>query len=149
MIKTIFHQMSPVDISLFAMANIVNILITEVFVARGRSSSTIEYYLGLVTVAFALPITAAVIWNLPRHREWWAIVLPIPLVIYLIIEFVLDYYLKIDFRSTWLMWPYIGLFYLGLLLMIGFSFRLGKGFGFVTLVTYFMSLGATWYGHGR
>jgi hypothetical protein len=119
-----------------------------VLIARARSSSVLEYYLGLITIAFALPIAVAVVWNLLSQREWWAIVLPVPLVLYLVVESILDYYLKIDFRSTWLRWLYIGLFYLGVLLMIGFSFRLGRVPGFVTLATYFIGLGATWYGHG-
>jgi hypothetical protein len=146
-IRSILQQASPVDIGLFLMANLVNLLIAGVFVARGRSNPELEYNLGLATVAFALPIAAAVVWNSLSRREWWAILLPVPMVAYLVFEFVLDYWLKIDFRSTWLRWPYIGLFYLGLLLMIGFSFRLGRVPGFVTLATYFASLAATWYGH--
>ncbi|MCX6035832.1 MAG: hypothetical protein NTV38_12785 [Chloroflexi bacterium] len=37
----------------------------------------------------------------------------------------------------------VGLYYLALMGMIGYSFAIGKSFNFVTLVTYFFGLAAT------
>ncbi len=81
------------------------------------------------------------------------IFLPLLLLLFLVIELLFDYILKIDFRSTALLWPYIIVYYLGLMGMVGYSFLIGKPYGFVTLGTYFLNLFATWYsfsvsGHG-
>lgn len=60
---------------------------------------------------------------------------------------------NIDIRSTRLLGPYLLLYYLALFGMIGYSFQIGKNFGFVTLVTYIVNQIATFYsyfqvGHG-
>jgi hypothetical protein len=46
-------------------------------------------------------------------------------------------------------WPYISMYYLGLMAMIGYAFLVGRIWGFVTLATYFVNLWATWYAHTR
>ena len=72
---------------------------------------------------------------------------------FLIIEVVLDYVLKSDFRNTSLIGPYLLLYYISILGMIGYSFLVEKKYGFITLVTYFLSQFAALYsymkvGHG-
>jgi hypothetical protein len=57
--------------------------------------------------------------------------------------------LKLDFRSTALLWPYLLVFYVALMGMIGYSFLIKKSFGYVTLCTYFLALLATWYSYAK
>jgi hypothetical protein len=45
--------------------------------------------------------------------------------------------------------PYLLLFYLALMAMIGYSFLLGKTYGYITLATYFLHMAATAYSYGR
>ena len=45
--------------------------------------------------------------------------------------------------------PYLALYYLGLLGMIGYAFGAGKLYGFITLATYFLNLAATGYSYSR
>jgi len=66
-----------------------------------------------------------------------------------VVELLLDYVLKLPFRKTWLLGPYLGIYYLAQFGMIGYAFLVGKAHGFVTLVTYFCSLFATWYSYSR
>lgn len=138
-----------IDIVLFVIANLVNLLLVAVFLVRPRGLEKVEYVLGIVVVAMALPVGAAVILNVLGKREWWTFVLPLFLILFLKIELLFDYILKLNFRDTALRWPYIFVYYLGLLAMIGYSFSMGKPYGFVTLSTYFLNLLATWYGHTR
>jgi len=137
------------DFSLFLIANIVNLLVTGVFIARARGFERTEYVLGLAVVAMALPIMTIVVLNILHQRDWRTIVLPLPLILYCLVELLFDYILKLDFRNTGLIWLYIPIFYLGLWGMIGYAFLIGRMYGFITLVTYFISLLATWYGHTR
>ncbi len=69
------------------------------------------------------------------------------LILFFAIELLFDYILKLDFRNTALLWPYIVVYYLALMGMIGYSFSIGRPYGFITLGTYFLGLLATWYGH--
>ncbi len=55
-------------------------------------------------------------------------------------------------QTAWL-GPYLLSYYLALFAMIGYAFLAGKPYGFVTLITYFINLAATFYsyalvGHG-
>jgi hypothetical protein len=75
------------------------------------------------------------------------------MVVFLIIEVVLDYILQYDFRNTSLLGPYLLLYYVSVLGMIGYSFAVQKKYGFITLATYFLSQIAAFYsyfkvGHG-
>lgn len=137
------------DFLLFLIANAVNLLVTGVFLARARGFERTEYILGLAVVALALPVITIVVLNIMHQRDWWMIVLPLPLILYCLVELLLDYILKLDFRNTGLVWLYITIFYLGLWGMIGYAFLIDRIYGFITLVTYFISLLATWYGHTR
>jgi hypothetical protein len=134
-----------VDTVLFAIANAVNLLVTGLFLSRVAGLAGLESLLGLTTIAMALPVAVAVLLNLRARREWWTIVLPLPLIVFCAIELLFDYILRLDFRNTALLWPYLLAFYGGQIGMVGYAFSIGKRQGFITLATYFLSLGATGY----
>ncbi len=138
-----------IDLGVFAVANLTNLLMAGVFLARFRGAlgGRAEFYLGLAAVAMMIPLAVAAGVNLIGRREWWTVVLPLVLVLFLLVELLLDYVFKIPFRETALIWPYILLFYAGLMSMIGYTFLVGRVFGAVTLVTYFIQLGVMLYTH--
>jgi hypothetical protein len=73
--------------------------------------------------------------------------------VFLSVEVALDYILKCDFRSTLLLVPYLLAYYLSAMGMVGYSFLTERRYGFLTLVTYFLSQLAVFYsylvvGHG-
>ncbi len=138
-----------IDLGVFIIANLVNILLVGIFLARPMGLKKVEYILGLVMVSLILPVGFAVLLNALRRREWWTIVLPLLLILFLVIELLFDYILKLDFRSTALLWPYLLVFYVALMAMVGYSFLIKKPYGFITLGTYFLSLLATWYSYAK
>jgi hypothetical protein len=115
-----------IDLAVVAAANLYNLLITAIFLTRPSGWKRFEKVTGLVMVALALPLAAAVVLNLVVNRTWWFIVLPIPLI-----------------------GPYLGLFYVGQWGLIGYAFLVAPVYGFVTLATYFLCLGATRYAHAK
>jgi hypothetical protein len=138
-----------IDVGVFIIANVVNLLLIGIFVSRAKRMVNAEFVLGIAVVAMTLPLIGAVIVNILSRREWWTIVLLLPMILYCMVESVLDYMLKVKFRSTSLLWPYLTLFYLGLIGMVGYSFSVGKAYGFATLVTYFLNLFAAWYSYSK
>ena len=143
-----------IDTVLVVSANLFNLLVTAIFFSRPLGLRRLEHWLGLINVALALPVGAAVVLNALARREWWTIVLPALLLAYLLLELLLDYILKLEFRKTRLLGPYLLLYYAAQMGMIGYAFLVSEPWGFVTLVTYFVCLGATAYsyrkvGHGR
>lgn len=138
-----------IDLTLFAVANLVNVLMVGIFLSRPKGLKRVEKGLGIVLIVLAIPVTISILLNIAGKREWWSIVLPSLLVMFLIVELILDYILKLDFRHTSLLWPYLLLYYISLWGMIGYTFLIGKPYGFFTLITYFLNLLATWYSYSR
>jgi hypothetical protein len=143
-----------IDVGLAVIANLANLLLVGIFLSRPSGRDRLEFVLGLVFVALALPLTGAVLLNALAGRPWWTIALPIPLIQFCGAELILDYLLRLDFRHSDLLRPYLLLYYVSLVAMMGYAFGVGKVAGLVTLGTYALNLGATWYsysqaGHGR
>jgi hypothetical protein len=138
-----------VDLAFFVIANLVNLLMVVLFLARVKGFAQLESALGLVVVFMIIPLGLGIAGNVVHEREWWSVVLPLCLVLFLIVELLFDYILRLNFRQTSLVWPYIAVYYLGLMAMIGYAFLIGRLFGFITLATYFLNLWATWYAHTR
>jgi hypothetical protein len=65
------------------------------------------------------------------------------------VEFGVDYLIKFDFRHSRWLGPYLSLYYLALMGMIGYTFAIGRLFGFIILVTYFINLAATAFSYVR
>lgn len=142
-----------IDLAVVIIANLANLLLAGMFLARAVGQARTARLLGTGVVVLAVPLAAAVLLNAFKEREWWTITLPSLLVGFCAIEYILDYLLKIDFRHTRLLGPYLLLYYAGLMGMIGYAFLFDKLAGFITLATYFVGLAATFYsfvrvGHG-
>jgi hypothetical protein len=138
-----------IDLGVFIIANLVNLLLVGIFLSRPRGLDKVEHILGLVMVSLILPVGFAVLLNVLRKREWWTFVLPLLLILFLVIELLFDYILQLDFRSTALLWPYLTIFYIAEMAMVGYSFLIKKSYGFITLCTYLISLLATCYSYAK
>jgi len=138
-----------IDITVFIIANLINISMTVIFIFREKGWGRGEYITGLVLIVLILPLSFIIFFNVVSARDWWTIVIPAVVISFLAAELLLDYIMGLEFRNTPLLWPYIILYYLALFGMIGYSFSIGKGWGLVTLCTYFLNLFATWYAHRK
>jgi CubicO group peptidase (beta-lactamase class C family) len=138
-----------IDLVVVVAANLFNLLMTAIFLTRPKGWKRFERAVGLVMIALALPLGAAVILNALGQRAWWFVVLPIPLILHAIVELLLDYILRLNWRKSRLLGPCLALFYLGQMSLIGYAFAVALAYGFVTLVTYFLCLGATRYAHSK
>jgi len=146
-------QTVMIDLIAVISANLYNLLMVGIMLARPLLRSRLEHFLGIVSVALILPFGFVLGFNICMSRDIWMIILPGWIVLFLLLEAVLDYVLKLPFRQSRWLWAYLLLFYLAQWAMIGYAFLARPVFGFVTLLTYFLSLGATAYsytkvGHG-
>jgi hypothetical protein len=138
-----------IDWAVVVIANMTNLLLSVMFLLRGRGQAKAGLRVGLVSLCLGIPLAASLVFNLFTGRPWWAIVLPGLLILYDAVEYLLDYVFKSDFRNSRWLGPYLGLFYLALMGMIGYAFAVGKPYGFITLVTYFINMAATAYSYSR
>jgi hypothetical protein len=138
-----------VDVTLVIVTNLFNLVVAGIMLSRVGKWKRVERALGWISVALSLPVGIALVLNILAGREWWAIVLPGLFLAFLLVEVVLDYALKLEFRRTRLLGPYLLLFYAAQMGMIGYAFLAREVYGAVTLVTYFLCLGATGYSYSR
>jgi len=141
-----------VNRAVVAVANLMNLIMVPVFLLRILK---IEHPQAVVFIwaTFIIVLAAVAVINIRVKREWWSVLLPLLMAGFLIVEVVLDYLLKSEFRSTNLLGPYLLLYYASTLGMIGYAFLVEKRYGFITLATYFLSQFAALYsyftvGHG-
>jgi hypothetical protein len=138
-----------VDWMVFISANLMNLLLALMFYFRWRGKPAIGQIFGWCAVAMSLPLALAMLFNFQSNRGWPYWVLPLLTIIYCIVELLLDGIFKVEFRHNRFLWPYLVLYYIGLMAMIGYAFLIGKPFGFFTLITYFINLGATSLAYAR
>jgi len=129
-----------IDLTVVYLANLINILIAFLFLARMSSLTYIENTFGIATIAMGFVLGYIAYINKKNHRDKWETYLLIPIFLFMIIELLLDYILIIDFRSTAIAGPYVLLYYTGAWGLIGYSFRFEKKWGFITLGTYFIMM---------
>ena len=136
-----------VDLTVFLAANLYNLALTAVFLARAGKRKRMARIIGLGAVLLGIPLLAASILNVLAGRVWWAIALPLPAALHCLMELFVDYLTPLDFRYTRWVWPYLGLFYLGQWFLVGYNFLARQEYGVITLVTYFLCLAATYYSY--
>ncbi len=138
-----------VDYTLFVVAVLANLLMVGIFAAKARGLPRLQFALGIALQVLALPIVVAVVLNALWQREWWTVVLPLAMLAFLAVELLFDYVWKLDFRRGRLLGPYLALYYVGFIALTGYSFSLGKPYGFAALATYLANLAATAYSNAR
>jgi hypothetical protein len=129
-----------VDLIVVYLANLINVIMTILFTARIFGLPQVEYLLGIVGMVMGFVLGYIAFLNKKNKRDKWEAYLLIPILLFFIVDLILDYVLTFEFRSTAIVGPYVLLYYVGLWGLIGYSFRFDKKWGFVTLATYFMNM---------
>jgi hypothetical protein len=137
-----------IDLTVFGVSVAFNLLLVALFIARKLWGMAAGRIIGIPILALAVPAAAAVVINIVQGRPWWTVLLPSLFVAYSVVELLFDYILKLPWRTSPLLGPYLALYYTAQVGLVGYSFSVGKVQGFVALGTYFLSLAATAIGHG-
>jgi hypothetical protein len=138
-----------IDLVVVVIANLMNIIFSLIFLNRVFGCAEWEHGLGYGTLIMIFPLTFIALANLASGRGWAFWILPLVMAAFLVVEFVLDYWLQFNFRQTAWLGPYLLLYYLALFAMIGYAFLAGKPYGYITLITYFINLAATFFSYAR
>lgn len=128
------------DLTVACLANLINVIMSFLFVARISTLSHVESVLGILAMimGFCLGYISFINWR--NGRDKWETYLLMPIFLFFVVELLLDYISDFDFRSTAWTGPYILSYYVGLWGLIGYAFRFDKKWGFLTLATYFLNM---------
>jgi len=123
-----------------------NLLIAGVFIAQKKGDIRIIRTLGSIVMALALPFGYVLYQHLMKGGNVWARVALAVVLAYQLVELLMDYILKIDFRSKWVTHiPYILLEYAAFAGLIYTAFNISEFWGWVVSVTFWVAMVALVY----
>ena len=118
-------------------ALLINVLVIAVFIARLSNSPKTEYWFGVILICCIVPLAYLFISAFGFNRNLLYFIQIGLMIAYLVIELILDYILKADFRQNQrIVIPYIMLFYSGTGGMIGVASHAGKVWMIATVVSF-------------
>ncbi len=138
--------MDNIDLIFTISAVLFNLLIAGIFVAQKHEKERLVRIFGISWLCLALPLAAVFATYLRGERNEGVTISFIFIFLYMLIELLLDYILKVDFRSqprTHI--PYIVLEYLALFSLIWLAFLIDPVVGYIVAICFWLLMGSLIY----
>jgi len=108
-----------------------------VFISRLVKRPQIGHWLGWLEILLLLPLLYLLIKAPQEGRPWLFYVQIICAMLWLVVELVLDYILKLDFRHTqWMVITYVVLFFAAAGGLLGIASNAGTGWKIVAIILF-------------
>lgn len=135
-----------IDLIFICSSIIFNISVSLVYVVTKLGNMALTQAFGGVTVFMLVPFAFTLIGFLRAKESKKTIASNIIILIYLVLELLLDYILHVPFREILgIHVPYIVVFYAALFSMIAVSFQKNKGMGYVVIATFWVLIACLTY----
>lgn len=143
---SLFAQVNAYDLVFVLTAVAFNLLIAGIFVAQKRERPELVRIFGILWLSLAIPLAVVLVHYLIVGRELWIMIYFGFIFLYIIVELLLDYILKIEFRSRPILHvPYIILEYIALFGLIGISFAIDPTWGYIVSICFWVLLASLIY----
>ena len=126
------------DLLLVSVVNATNILTYFIFISRVKWPNS-HSKLAIATIAMAIPAIVIASLNKTAGREWLYWVMPLVLVAWAVLAFIVDIIRKREFRQprdTRILMPFLLLFYIGLGGMGILTWRMDLSVWILTVTTF-------------
>lgn len=138
--------MDAFDLIFVFTAIAFNLLIAGIFVAQKKERPNLVRTFGILWLSLAIPLAVVFIHYLVVGRPLWVMAYFGFIFLYILVELLLDYILKIEFRQKWTIHaPYIILEYIALFGLIGISFSIDRTWGFLVSISFWVLLASLIY----
>mgnify|MGYP001548157390 CR=1 FL=1 len=108
-----------------------------VFLFRMTNQKQLEYLSGLLFIASVIPLFYLVLTSARMNRPRLYLIQVMLMILFIIVELLVDYILNIDFRNIrWMLISYVTLFFSATGGMIGVAANAGKPWAVVSIVLY-------------
>lgn len=134
------------DLIFVISAAIFNLSIIAVYISSKKQRMDLVRAFGSITIALSLPLAVVFTQYWIRGEEGWILLGMGAIFIYLLVELLLDFVFKINFRS--MLVPhilYIILFYIALFSFIGIAFTIHETWGYIISVLFWILLASLIY----
>lgn len=123
-----------------------NLLIVGIFITTKRVRPKLRQIFGVAFVSLGIPLTVVFADYLFSNRDLGTLVAFSFVLLYIAIEFLLDYILKIDFRHKPITHvPYIVLEYIALFSLIRIAFSIDRTWGWVVSLSFWAVIASLIY----
>ena len=134
------------DYVFFLSAVLFNLLIAGIFIAQKRKRSKLVRALGITWLLLVFPLAIVFVNYIQIGRESWIINCFGLIFLYMLVEFLLDYVLKFDFRKKLITHiPYIILEYIALFSLIFIAIDIHPTLGWIVSVCFWILMGSLIY----
>jgi hypothetical protein len=124
----------------------INTIMIFLFISRLRNIPKLEYYLGILLILNIFPLTYLLIQSLTNKRPAHYFIQISLMIAFLLLELILDYILKIEFRQNLkFVIPYIMLFFTATGGMLGVAKYAGKKWMWAASLTFLIMTALSFY----
>jgi hypothetical protein len=139
-------QSNIFDLLFVVTAVVFNLLIAAIFIASKKMHIKWMRVLGTVWLFLALPLAIVFVDYLLVGKEAVILLAFGGVFLYMLVEWLLDYVFKIDFRSKWSRHiPYILLEYVALFSLIGVAFSINRTAGYIVSIAFWLLMASLIY----
>lgn len=132
------------------IAILLNVLISIIFIARYRGPEELEHKIGYIVIACAIPLALILVNYILIGAEIWIIIYVVIIIGFLIVETILDYILKLAFRTNLkIVVPFVIFYYIAFWGLLAISFVINLVFGFIVFGAFMISIAITIYTHKK
>jgi hypothetical protein len=143
---SIFTGLSAYDLIFIFTAIAFNLIIAGIFIATKLERPKARQTLGIVFMLLTFPLAIVFIRYLIEGLDLGILIRFGLVFLYLLIEFLLDYALKFDFRTKWITHvPYIILEYLALFSLIGIASDINRTWGWIVGIAFWILIACLIY----
>jgi len=119
------------------VANVINVSTISIFIARLLGKPDIGHWIGILVQLSIFPLSYFLYSAKPLKRPKIYYIWISLMILFIIVEFLLDWYPKVDFRDNLtIIIPYVMLFFGATGGMIGVASLAGKQWTVITVVTF-------------
>jgi ABC-type multidrug transport system fused ATPase/permease subunit len=123
-----------------------NLLLTILFIAQRNVWVRAVRGIGIVWLLLTIPLTFVFARYLAEARGLVTLVLLALVLFYMLVEFLLDFIFKVEFRQSWKTHvPYIVLEYIALFSLIRLAFNIHRTYGYAVSITFWILLAGLIY----
>lgn len=138
-----FLRLEPFDLVFVITAVLFNWCIVGVFVAQKKEQPKLVRLFGSLMLTLAVPLVVVFVNYLIVGRPLWIMIYFGFIFLYIAVEWLLDYVLKIEFRKKLITHlPYIILEYIALFGFIGVAFAINRTWGYIVSISFWAVLGS-------
>ena len=141
-----FVHLNTFDLMFVISAAAFNLLIAAIFIAQKLGREKLVKTFGILWLWLIVPLALVFVWYWQEDRETRILVSFGLVFIYMLVELLLDYVFKVDFRSKAVTHvPYIILEYIALFSLIAIAFEIDRTWGTIIAICFWILMGSLIY----